>query len=318
MSFSIIGTGSAVPLCIKTNDDLSKIVETSDEWIVSKTGIKQRHIITSESLTDLALSAAEKALENAGVSPCELDLIICATICGDYFSPSLSCVLQGRLNASCPAFDINAACTGFIYAMDVAQGYFIRKKAKKVLIVCADTLSRLLNWEDKATCVLFGDGAGAAVLGEGDDILALKLSCSGNESFINIPFGGNNPFSGKSCDKQFLNMKGQDVYKFAVNAVCSDLTSIITEAGLSEKEIDYVLLHQANMRIINAAKEKLSIPHEKYLTNIERYGNMSAASIPVLMDEYNKSGKLKKGNKLALSAFGAGLVTGACIINWSI
>lgn len=318
MSFSIVGTGSAVPLCIKTNNDIAKIVETSDEWIISKTGIKERRIITSETLTDLAVLAAEKALENAGIKPSELDLIICATICGDYFSPSAACVLQGRLKASCPAFDINGACSGFIYAMDVAQGYFLRKKVKKVLIVCADTISRLVNWEDKATCVLFGDGAGAVVLSEGNDVLSLKLSCIGNESLINIPFSGNSPFTDKASLKPFLNMKGQDVYKFAVNAICCDLITIIEEAGLSEDEIDYVLLHQANIRIINAAKEKLKISYDKYLTNIERYGNMSAASIPVLMDECNKNGKFKKGDKLALSAFGAGLTTAACVIRWAL
>lgn len=318
MSFSIIGTGSAVPGCVKTNMELTGFIDTSDEWIISRTGIRQRHICTEESLTDIAFDAAVSALENAQTDAKEIDLIICATIRADTISPSLACSILERMGASCPAFDINGACPGFIYALDAAAGYFARKKVKKVLIVAADALSKMADWNDRATCVLFGDGAGAAVLSEGDDLLSIKITAQGNVGVLYIPHVcGNSPFSEQKQEPSFVRMQGQDVYKFAVSAMCNDIIDVVQQAGIAKTDIDYVLPHQANLRIIEAAQKRLKIPKYKYLTNIESYGNTSAATIPLLLDEENRGGRFKKGDILVLSAFGAGLTNGACVLRWN-
>lgn len=318
MSFTIIGTGSACPECTKTNDELSLRIATSDEWISSRTGIKSRHILTDGSLCDLAVKAAVRALEDSGTNAQDLDLIICATVLGDTLIPSLSCMIQNELGAKCPAFDVNAACTGFIYALDIAAGYFARKKAKKVLVIAADAMSKLVDWSDRSTCVLFGDGAGAVVLTEGEGLLSIKISASGNEDLLRVESPpGNCPFSEKNTVNPYLQMNGKEVYKFAVAAMCGDLAQVIEEAGLRQENIDFVLPHQANLRIIETAKSKLRIPAERYLTNIERYGNTSSASIPILLDELNRAGAFKKDQLLAMAAFGGGLTTGACVMKWT-
>lgn len=318
MSFSIVGTGSAVPNCIKTNDDLSKIVDTSDEWIRTRTGIRERRIITSESLTDLTHTAAESALKNANIKAEELDLIICATISSDYITPSLACIVQKEIGANCPAFDVNAACTGFIYALDIAAGYFERNRAKNVLILAADAMSRILDWTDRSTCVLFGDAASAVVLSKGNDLLSVELTATGNETALYAPnVSGNCPYSEKEKTEPYISMSGQEIYKFAVSAMCSDIKSVIEKAGITSDDIDYVLPHQANTRIIDAAQKRLKIPKDKYMTNIEKYGNTSAVSIPLLIDEANRNGIFKKGDLIVMSAFGAGLTTGACVIRWN-
>lgn len=317
MGFSLIGTGSAYPARKVTNDELARLVDTSDEWIHTRTGIKERYILTDETLADLAYNAAQSALLDAGIGADELDLILCATIRGDYFSPSLSCMVQQRLNANCACMDINAACSGFIYAMDVADGYFARKRVKKVLIVAADAMSKLVDWADRATCVLFGDGAAAAVLCEGDDLLSLRLTASGDTETLLIPnVEGNCPFATKESKPPYLHMNGQDVYKFAVYSLCDNLAAVIEEAGLSQEEIDYVLPHQANSRIIEAVKSRLNIGDERVLSNIERCGNTSAAGIPGLLDKGNRTHVFHKGDILALCAFGGGFVTGACVLRW--
>jgi 3-oxoacyl-[acyl-carrier-protein] synthase III len=317
MSFNMIGTGSAYPVCSKTNDELSQFVETSDEWITTRTGIKSRHVSTSESMTEIAAEAGRLALENAATSAEDLDLIICATIRADTITPSLACMVQKELGATCPAFDLNAACTGFIYALDVALGYFARKKAKKILIIAAEIMSKLVDWKDRSTCVLFGDGAGAVVLAEGDGLLSIKIGASGSKDFLKIDSStGNSPFADAGELNPFLEMNGKEVYKFAVASMCGDLEEVIREAGLTQQEIDFVLPHQANSRIIETAKAKLEIPAERYRTNIARFGNTSSASIPILLDELNRAGELRDGNTLALSAFGGGLTTGACVIRW--
>lgn len=320
MSFKIIGTGSAYPQTCKTNQDLGAFLDTSDEWIFTRTGIKTRHICTEESISDLSSLAAQRALENAATSPEELDLIICATLVGDYFTPSLACVVQKALGATCPAFDINAACTGFIYGLDIADGYFARKKAKKILLIGAEVISRFADWTDRSTCVLFGDAAGAAVLEEGGDgLLALKLAAQGNTDLLKMEnILGNCPFTPARTGRPFLQMQGGEVYKFAVSAMCRDLEQVIQEAGLTKDELDFVLPHQANIRIIEAARHKLGIPAEKCPTNMVRFGNTSSASIPLLMDELHQAGAFKKGHILALAAFGGGLTSGACIIKWLI
>ena len=317
MNFKILGTGSAHPECAQTNDDLAKIMDTSDEWIYSRTGIKSRYVCTDETISDVAEAAGRSALENAGVKASELDLIICSTIRGDYFTPSLACVLQERIGASCPAFDINAACTGFLYALDVAAGFFERGRAKKVLIVSCENMSKLLDWNDRSTCVLFGDGAGAAVLGEGDNLLSIRVSAKGNSEIMFIPnVSGNSPFNRSSRPASVLTWHGHDVYKFAVNEMAVQLEAAIHDAGVSQEDMTWVLPHQANLRIIDSAKKRLQIPAERYCCNIEHYGNISSAAIPILMDELNRKQTFHSGDLLAMVAFGGGLTSGACVIRW--
>ena len=315
MAFKILGTGSALPSKKVTNDDLSKMVDTSDEWIISKTGIKTRHILSDESLADIAKAAAESALADAKTDKSEIDLIICATMGADYRSPGLAAILSETMGIPCAAFDVNSACTGFIYALDVADGFFCRKKAKKILVVAADAMSRFVDWTDRATCVLFGDGAGAVLLGAGDGYLSSKLTCEGNAGVLNIPCGAGNLFA-EAKTAPYLYMNGQEVYRFAVSAMSNDVVDVVTAAGLAMDDISYVLPHQANARIIKAAGDKLGVSRDKILVNIQDCGNMSAASIPVLLDVYNKKGTFKPGDILVMSAFGGGLTTGACVIRW--
>lgn len=318
MTFNIIGTGSAHPEFSVTNDDLSRTLDTSDEWIYSRTGIKSRYLCTTESIGDIAAQAGKAALENAGVQASELDAIICSTIRGDYITPSLACSMEQKLGADCLSFDVNAACAGFLYALDVAAGYFSRKRAKKILIVSCEKMSSLLDWKDRKTCVLFGDGAGAVVLEEGDSLLSISLSAKGDPDMMNIPHvHGNSPYGQAPAQSPYLSMNGKEVYKYAVSCMVEDLKKVIQEAGLTQQKIDYVLPHQANMRIINTVEKQLGIPAERYCTNIESYGNVSSASIPILMDEMNRSGKFHGGDILALTAVGAGMTTGACILRWS-
>lgn len=316
MSIKIIGTGSAVPALKVSNEELSKLVDTSDEWIKTRTGIEERHICTSESLTDLALTSARAALQDAGITSDELDLIICATIRPDFMTPSMSCTIQEELGANCPGFDLNAACSGFLYAIDAALGYFARGKVKKVLIIAAESMSKLVDWSDRATCVLFGDGAGAVILSEGDELLSIRVNAAGSD-ILRIPnVQGNCPYNQSEIRPPYLFMAGQEVFKFAVNSICNDLNGVIEDAGISPKDIDYVLLHQANQRIIAAAEKYMKIEKEKYIMNINHYGNTSSASIPLLLDELNKSHRLKDGDILAMSAFGGGLTSAACILRW--
>ena len=317
MNFQIIGTGSSHPACVKTNDDLAKLVDTSDEWITTRTGIRSRYISTGETLTDLSCDAAQKALENAGVTPKELDLIICSTIRGDYLTPSLACVVQQRLGATCPAFDLNAACSGFVYSLDVAAGFFSRGTVKKVLIISAEMMSKMVDWNDRATCVLFGDGAGAAVLAEGNHLLSCKLTAQGDTELLYIPHvNGNSPFYDWPDQHPFLFMNGQGVYKFAVAAMERDVLDVVRQAGITLDDVSYLLPHQANLRIIETGRKKLGLPPEKVLTNIDKHGNISSACIPTLLDEQNRKGTFHKGDILVLCAFGGGLTTGACVLKW--
>lgn len=318
MSFQILGTGSYCPALTVDNDRLAQMMDTSDEWIRTRTGIEQRRVCTDETIAQLAAQAALNALENAGVSPQELDLIVCGTLGGDYITPSLACQVQGLIGASCPAFDLNAACCGFLYSLDVADGYFARGRVRRVLVIGADQLSRFVDWQDRATCVLFGDGAGAAVLGEGEGLLAMKLSTHSNVDALKLSQRrGNSPFQHKQdIDFPYLSMNGQEVYKFAVQAMSGDIKEVMEMAGLSEEDIDFVLPHQANIRIIQAAQKHLAIDRDKVVVNIQKYGNTSAASIAIALDELNRSGRLQRGNHLIFSTFGAGLTTAACALRW--
>ncbi len=318
MSFQILGTGSFVPEKIVTNDDLSHMVETSDEWIVKRVGVKQRHVAVTETTLDMGVQAARRALENAGVKGEELDLIVAATISADTISPGLGGMVQNRLGARCPAFDINAACPGFLFGLEVAAGFFARKAVKKVLVVSAERMSGLLDWTDRSTCCIFGDGAGAAVLGEGDSYLASELHTKGGDDVISIPTAwDNSPFYQHVREKSCVHMAGQETYKFAVTSMVSDIRSVMEKAGISGEQVKAVIPHQANYRIINEARRRLpEIAPEKFYVNIDRYGNTSSASEPILLDEVNRAGVLKPGDYVVMSAFGGGLSSAACVLRW--
>ena len=319
MSFQILGTGSFAPEKIVTNDDLSHMVETSDEWITKRVGVKQRHVCTTETATDMGVAAARRSLENSGVKPEELDMIIAATISADTISPGLAGMVQNRLGISgCPCFDINVACPGFLYALDVADGFFVRGRVKKVLVVSAERMSGLIDWTDRSTCVIFGDGAGAAVLGEGEGYLSSVLTTKGGEDVISIPTKwDNSPFYEHQLKKNVVNMQGQETYKFAVTSMVRDVHQVMEKAGITGDQVKAVIPHQANYRIINEARRRLpEIAPEKFLINIDRYGNTSSASEPILLDEANRQGLLQRGDYVVLTAFGGGLSTAACIIRW--
>lgn len=319
MSFSIIGTGSALPKTIQTNDDLTEYFETSNEWIVSRTGIEARHICIEESILDIALEASLNALDNAHINPKELDMIICPTLGGDTVTPSLACLVQEKLEATCPSFDLNAACSGFIYGLDLADAYFCRNREMKILVVAVDAMSKLVDWKDRSTAVLFGDGAGAAILSNGNDLKAIRLTSVGNQHALCIPWAkGNHPLlKDQETPSPYLLMDGDEVYRFAVAAICNDLKNVVKQAGITFEDLDFIIPHQANLRIIKSAAKRLKIPMEKFALQINSCGNTSAASIPLVLDEMNRQGKLKPGMRIALSAFGGGLTTGACVLEWS-
>lgn len=314
---NIIGTGCAHPSKIVTNEMLSQMVDTTDEWITVRTGIKERRLISSENLEDLAIEAANKALAEAGMDAKDLDFIICANVVSEFISPAISCIIQGAIGATCPCVDLNGACVGFIYSLEIAEAYYRSGKYKNILIVCAEEPTRMVDWHDRTACVLFGDGAGAAVLTEGNNIKATKLSTTCNWDRLyqkhELQYS---PFNTKPNSNVPLVMHGQDVFKFAINAAISNTNYLLKKTGHTADDINYFLLHQANLRIINTIKEYLKQPDEKFPVNIQKYGNTSSASLPILLDEINKEGKLKKGDLLALNAFGAGLVSGACILEW--
>lgn len=313
----IIGTGSSLPKKIVTNDMLSQFLDTSDEWITTRTGVKSRHVISDERLEDMAIDAARKALQDAGMEASELDYIICSNVVNEYITPQLSCIIQGGIGASCPCIDINCACAGFIYALQIAESFNKAGIAKNILIVCAEEPTRMTDWNDRRTCVLFGDGAGAAVLTEGDNIKGFKMSAaSSTDKLWQYRVLQPTPYITKEEKEVPLQMKGQDVFKFAVKASSSDITTLLKENGLKAEDVDYVLLHQANIRIINTIRDFLELPDSKFPTNIEDHGNSSSSCCPILLDECNRKGLFKKGDKIIMSAFGAGFVSGAILFEW--
>ncbi len=313
----IVGTGSVIPKKIVTNDMLSEFLDTSDSWIYPRTGIKHRHVISDEKLEDMAIEAARKALDNAGMKAEDLDFIICSNVVNEYVTPSLSCIIQGGIGASCPCIDINCACAGFIYALDLAESYSKAGKVKNVLIVCAEEPTRMTSWKDRNVCVLFGDGAGAAVLTEGNNIKGTKLSAaSATDKLYQIRTLEPTPYVTKEEVNIPLQMKGQDVFKFAVKASSGDIKYLLNELNMTPDNVDKYLLHQANIRIINSIKDQLEQPEEKFPHNVESHGNSSSASCPILLDECNRNGVIKKGDIIALSAFGAGFISGAAIMEW--
>ena len=297
---------------------LEQFLDTSDEWITERTGIKERLVISSEKLEDMAVAAANKALEDANLTAKDIDFIICSNVVNEYVTPALSCIIQGKIGATCPTLDINAACAGFIFAMDMAEDKLRCKKAKNILIVCAEEPSRMVSWQNRSTSVLFGDGAGAAVVTEGDELKAISLTTS---SLTDVLYYQRKleptPYIDKEENFEPLVMNGREVFKYAVKNSCRDIRKLLNETGLQAEDIKYYVLHQANLRIIDSIRRFLNVDEERIPHNIERYGNISSAALPALLDELNRAGKLQKGDKLVFSAFGAGFTTGACVIEWA-
>jgi 3-oxoacyl-[acyl-carrier-protein] synthase-3 len=321
---AITGLGAYVPEKILTNADLEKMVETTDEWIRTRTGIRERHIAAADQATsDLALPASQEALKNAGLTPQDLDLIIVATTSPDMFFPSAACFLQAKLGASCAAFDMAAACSGFTYALSVAESFVKSGLHKHILVVGAETISRFINWTDRGTCVLFGDGAGAAVVSrskDGHGILASYLGADGRESeILQIPAGGSRiPPSAESIanNLHYIRMQGPELFKIAVKTMEQAVLKVLEHEHLKIKDISCLIPHQANDRILRAVADRLEIPHEKVFINVDRYGNMSSASTVIALYEAVKTGAVKKGNYVVLVAFGGGLTWGASLIKW--
>lgn len=327
---SIIGTGSYLPEKILSNADLEKLVDTSDEWIISRTGIKQRRIAgADETTSDLATGAAKNALENAGIAPDDIDLIIVATVTSDMFFPATACFVQKKLgakNALC--FDISAACSGFLYALQIARHFLTHGTRKHALVIGAEKLSTLINWEDRNTCVLFGDGAGAAVVTRPPDgsqnvhgrVLSTVMGSDGNQTdILSVPGGGSAcPVTPENASSRLnaIRMDGREVYKNAVTAMFKASKQAVEKAGLTTDDISMVIAHQANMRIIDAITDRLKIPRERSFINLDKYGNTSAASIPIALDEANRTGAIKHGDNILLVAFGAGLTWASSVINW--
>lgn len=322
MRAKIIGTGSCLPDKIVTNDSLSAIVNTSDEWIQSRTGIQERHLVSSETETTLsmAVQAGQAALENAGVLPAQLDLILVATVSSDFITPSTACMVQKELGAgNAAAFDINAACSGFLFALNTVDAYFQAGIYQTALIIGVETLSKLIDWSDRSTCVLFGDGAGAVVAKRSEEgMIACLQGSDGNGGDILVCKSrtNNNPCIHTGTGQDYLYMNGQEVFKFAVKKEPECIHALLGQAGMQPSDVDYYLLHQANYRIISSIARKLKLPLEKFPSNVSHCGNTSAASIPILLDEVNRKGVLKEGDLLLLSGFGAGLTWGAALLRW--
>ncbi len=324
-SVGIAGLGKSLPKRVLTNFDLEGMVDTSDDWIQTRTGIRERRIADKKTAaSDLAAAAAQEALKDAKLKPEDVDLIIVATVTPDMLSPATSCLVQakiGAVNAAC--FDLNAACPGFIYALVVAQQFIATGRYNNALVIGAEVLSKFVDWKDRSTCVLFGDGAGAAVLRpvKSGGIISIYLGTDGTlAELLYIPAGGSRtPPSHKTIDERlhYLKMKGKEVFKNAVRSMESSARRAVSEAGLEIKDIDMLVPHQANLRIINATTEKLGIDPKKVFVNLDKYGNMSSASTIVALYEAFKQRRIKRGDYILMVAFGAGLAWGACVIKWN-
>jgi len=322
---SITGIGSYLPDKVLTNYDLEKMVDTTNDWIIQRTGIKERRIVENGVTTsDIATQASLRAMEDAGVSPKDLDMIITSTITPDHIFPSTSCYIQQKIGATrACAFDILAACAGFIYAMSIGQSFINSGAMKTVLVVGAECLSKITDYTDRSTCVLFGDGAGAVIIQRNPvkhEILSSILAADGSEADVLIMPGGGarNPASLESVQQRlhYIQFKGKEVFKLAINNITNLILETTRENGLTLDDIDLIIPHQSNLRIIEATMEKLGLPMEKAFVNIDKYGNTSSASVPIAMDEARKQGRLRKGNIVMLVAFGGGLTWGSSVIRW--
>ena len=313
----LIGTGSALPRKVVTNDDLSQFLDTSDDWIYPRTGIKTRHIISDERLEDLAADAVMKALEDAALSPADIDLLICSNVVNEYLTPGLGCIISAKTGITCPSFDINCACPGFIYAMDIAENYFLAGRVKNVVIVCAEEPTRMASWADRSTCVLFGDGAGAAVFTRGDNFKGAILRAQPDPTKIwqYRPLA-RTPFDTREVSEVPLQMMGREVFRFAVTAAVQDINAMLRKNGMEMKDVDYFMIHQANLRIVEGIRERIGASSYKFPSNIRDHGNSSSASCPILLDECNRAGLFKPGDRLIFSAFGAGLQSAVALLEW--
>ncbi|WP_353893959.1 beta-ketoacyl-ACP synthase III [Proteinivorax hydrogeniformans] len=326
----VVATGRYAPKKVLTNAELSKVIDTNDEWIKTRTGISQRRIALEENTSDLATKAAQRALEKSKIKAEELDLIIVATVTPDCYTPSTACIVQKNLKAkAATAFDINAACSGFIYAFNIASQFIKTKTVKKALIIGAETLSKICDWNDRSTCVLFGDGAGAAILssskepgllsiyagsnGEGEHLLKCKAETLGvnNTDLIGME-------KKEDGSLNFISMEGREVFKFAVKVMDEGVNKLLKDTSLKMEEVQYIIPHQANLRMIEYISKKLKVGMDKFYTNIQHYGNTSSASIPIALDEMNEKGLLKKGDNVLMVGFGGGLTWGGAAVKWSI
>lgn len=323
---AVTGTGSHLPEKVLTNDDLQRMVDTSDEWITTRTGIKERRLASeNEATSDLAAGAARAALENAGLEAGELDLIIVATVTPDMAFPSTACFVQkalGAFKATC--FDVSAACSGFLYGMEIARGYIASGIAENALVIGADKLSGIIDWTDRNTCVLFGDGAGAAVLqpagGETGKVLSTCTGSNGTlDEILNVPGGGSRlPLTAENIGLKVNTMKmaGREVYRQAVTTMVSAAKEAIARAGLTPDDIACFIPHQANLRIIETIAGKLDVPMDRFFVNLTQYGNTSAAAVAIALDEAQRSGRIKRGDHILMVVFGGGLTWASAVVRW--
>lgn len=314
-NIGIIGTGSCTPKHHMTNDDFKQYVDTSDDWIYSRTGIKSRYISTGETTTDLAIGAAEEAIKSCGVEPLDIDLIIVATLTPDQFMPSTACKVQKAIGASnAMAFDLSAACSGFVFALNTAVAYMQMMPFKKALVIGAEVMSKVLNWEDRATLVLFGDGAGGVILSQQEEVGLKSFYCKSIGSkgeYLEsdaLPLQG--PFA-STVANPYVRMNGKEVFKFASNMVPLSISNVLEEADTTPESVDWYVLHQANSRMLEVIAKRFQVPLDKFYMNIDRLGNTSAASIPIALDEMAKGGYFKEEKQVVLAGFGAGLTYGA-------
>jgi len=322
----IIGVGGYAPDKIVTNGELENIVDTSDQWITSRTGIKERRMSTGEKTTQLALRAAKRAIEQANIKPDEIDLIILSTITPDFFTPSTACLVQAELGLKdIPSFDISAGCTGFIYGLQIADKFIKSGQSQCILVIGAEILSKVLDWNDRNTCVLFGDGAGAALLKKSkkEGIVSTYTGSQGDlEGFLTIPAVSlRNPFfnnHSKIENHSYMYMNGKEIFKFATHIMLKSIEIILAENKLTIDDINYIVPHQANYRIIDNVAKKLKVPPEKFYKNMNHFGNTSAASIPLALDEMVRKKMIHEGDRMIMVGFGGGLTWGAILLNWTI
>ncbi|HZK03202.1 MAG TPA: beta-ketoacyl-ACP synthase 3 [Bacteroidaceae bacterium] len=313
----IIGTGSSHPSLTVTNNDLAKFLDTSDEWIKTRTGISSRQIISNEDLREMSTESAKKAIKNAGIQAKEIDYILCSSVVSEYITPGISSLVHSDIGANCPCLNLNAACTGLIYAMQIAESFFQSGVAKTILIICAEEPSRMVDWSDRAICSLFGDGAGAIIAKKNEKNSYIYTR---NQSICDVlnyrHIFEYSPFITKEEKDTPLFMKGPEVFKHAVSTSTKDIDMAIKNTGIKYEDVKYFILHQANIRIIETIAKLLKQSIDKFPHNIEKYGNTSSASIPLLLDELNCNNKLQKGDIIVLSAFGAGFTSGVSVIEW--
>lgn len=313
----IIGTGSALPSLSVTNNDLAKFLDTSDEWITERTGIKARRLLSTETLYDIAEIAAKKAIESSGLSPEQIDFLICSNVANRHVTPGISCLMQDRIGVRCAGLDINVACAGFVNAMMLADSMIKAGNARYIMILCAEEPSKYCNWAERDCSILFADGAGAVIVGPGESFKDVQLTMIANRDVLYYERGlEQTPYEKNYIKGQPLVMKGRELFRQAVSESSKDIMKMLSRQGLTPSDIDYYLIHQANKRIIDGIRSQLKEPEEKFPSNIEFYGNTSSASIPILLDELLANGRIHKGDKIVMSAFGAGFVSAACLMEW--